>query len=219
MAWASAPLASAAADCPAAQVRLDSAKPMPWCSPRPWEPSLTSAEAGVNSVPKNGVPAIRTAISHASVVVNGITMLHTMPAASAIVSGLAGPNRSDSRPATGDSADSASAAHRNVAAMTVPDEPSRESRSGARTSMTPKAMPARAISHMPVTTWRSRSAGSAALSGCGASGRGAGTVNAIAIRRPAATEAAENAGPAPTAFATAPSTGPNSAPTTAAPSA
>ena len=85
--------------------------------------------------------------------------------------------------------------------------------------MTPKAMPARAISHMPITTWRSRSAGSAARRRCGASGRGAGTVNAIAIRRPAATEAAENAGPGPTAFATAPTTGPNSAPTTAAPRA
>ena len=72
--------------------------------------------------------------------------------------------------------------------MTVPDEPSRDSRSGASTSMTPKAMPARAISHMPITTWRSRSAGSAARRRCGASGRGAGTVNAIdyqeARRRP-----------------------------------
>ena len=192
---------------------------MPWCSPKPAEPSLTSAEAGVNSVPKNGVPAIRTAISHGSVVVSGITMLHAMPAMSATVSGLAGPNRSDSRPATGDSADSASAAHRNVAAMTVPDEPSCDSRSGVRTSMTPKAMPARAISHMPITTWRSRSAGNAARKRCGASGLGAGTVNESAIRSPAATDAAENAGPGPTVLATAPTTGPNSAPTTAAPSA
>jgi hypothetical protein len=192
---------------------------MPWCSPKLAEPSLTSAEAGVNSVPKNGVPAIRTAISHGAVDVSGITMLHAMPAVSAMVSGLAGPNRSDIQPASGDSADSASAAHRNVAAMTVPVTPSRESRSGARTSMTPKAMPARAISHMPITTWRSRSAGSAARRRCGASGGGAGTVNAIAMRRPAATEAAENAGPGPTAFATAPTTGPNSAPTTAAPRA
>jgi hypothetical protein len=45
------------------------------------------------------------------------------------------------------------APHRNVAAITVPDAPSRDSRSGASTSSTPKAMPASAISHMPMATW------------------------------------------------------------------
>jgi len=44
-------------------------------------------------------------------------------------------------------------------------------------------------------------------------------MNATAIRIAPAKEAAENAGPVPTAFATAPTTGPNSAPITAAPSA
>jgi hypothetical protein len=110
------------------------------------------------------------------------------------------------------------APHRNVAAITVPDPPSRDSRSGARTSITPKAMPASAISHMPMTTCWSRSAGSAARSGCGASGRGDGITNATPIRAAPAMEAAENAGPVPTALATAPTTGPNSAPITAAPS-
>jgi hypothetical protein len=149
----------------------------------------------------------------------GIRRLTTVPTASEIMSGLDVPNRSDMRPASGDSADSIRAAHRNVAAMSVPDAPSRASRSGASTSSTPKAMPASAISHMPMASWRSRNAGSAARSDCGASGRGDGIAYAAAIRAAPATEAAENAGPVPTVFATAPTIGPKRAPITAAPSA
>ena len=51
VAWAIAPLADAATDWPAAQVRLDMAKAMPWLSPSPSAPDATSAEAGVKSVP------------------------------------------------------------------------------------------------------------------------------------------------------------------------
>jgi hypothetical protein len=79
--------------------------------------------------------------------------LTPIPAVSETMSGRDMPNRSDTRPATGDSTDSMRAAHKNVAAITVPDAPSRESRSGARTSITPKAMPASAINHMPMATW------------------------------------------------------------------
>jgi hypothetical protein len=85
--------------------------------------------------------------------------------------------------------------------------------------MTPKARPASAISHMPMATFWSRNAGSAARSDCGASGRGDGITNATPIRTAPAMEAAENAGPVPTALAIAPTTGPKRAPTTAAPSA
>jgi hypothetical protein len=82
----------------------------------------------------------------------GIRRLTAVPTASEIVRGLDVPNRSDIRPASGDSADSIRAAHKNVAAMTVPDAPSPASRSGASTSRTPKAMPASAISHMPMAS-------------------------------------------------------------------
>src|SRR5580692_4063909 len=160
-----------------------------------------------------------TPISQGAEVSRGITTAQTAPAASETASGRAAPARSDSRPASGDSPDSTSAPHRNVTAITVPDTPSLDSRSGASTSSMPKAIPASAMSQQPMKTSRSRSAGSAARSGCGAWGRGEGTVNATTISSTSATEAAENAAPVPTALATAPTTGPNRAPTTAAPSA
>src|SRR6202035_5004028 len=162
---------------------------------------------------------MRTQISHGAEVSRGITTAHAAPAASETASGRAAPARSDNRPASGDSPDSTSAAHRNVTPITVPDTPSLDSRSGASTSSMPKAIPASAMSQQPMTTSGSRSAGSAARSGCGAWGRGEGTVNATTIRNTSATEAAENAAPVPTTLATAPTTGPNRAPTTAAPSA
>ena len=162
---------------------------------------------------------MRTPISHGAEASSGITTAHAAPAASETVSGRAAPRRSERRPASGESPDSTSAAHRNVAAITVPDTPSLDNRSGASTSIVPKAIPASAISQLPIMTCLSRRAGSAARSGCGACGRGDGTVNATTIRNTSATEAAEKAAPVPTALATAPTTGPNSAPTTAAPSA
>jgi len=99
------------------------------------------------------VPAIRIAISQGSRGVTGMRTLTAIPVVSETMSGRDMPNRSDRRPATGDSTDSMRAPHKNVAAITVPDAPSRESRSGARTSIKPKAMPASAISHMPMATW------------------------------------------------------------------
>ena len=110
-------------------------------------------------------------------------MLHAMPAVSATVSGL---RRAEPVGQPAGQRGQRRLGQRRAQECGRDDrarQPSRESRSGARTSITPKAMPARAISHMPITTWRSRSAGSAARRRCGASGRGAGTVNAIAIRR------------------------------------
>jgi len=106
-----------------------------------------------------------TPISHDPAVIWGTTTAHTVPSASETASGRAAPRRSERRPAIGESPDSTSAAHRNVAAITVPDTPSRDSRSGASTSTMPKAIPASAISQLPMTTCRPRSAGSAALSG------------------------------------------------------
>ena len=99
------------------------------------------------------MPAIRIAISKGSRGVTGMRTLTTIPTVSETISGRDMPNRSDRRPATGDSTDSMRAAHKNVAAITVPDAPSRDSRSGVRTSSTPKAIPASAISHMPMATW------------------------------------------------------------------
>jgi len=170
-------------------------------------------------VPYHGSPAMSTPISHGPDVSCGITMAQPMPRASETMSGRAAPSLSNSLPASGESPDSTRAEHRNVTAITRPDAPRRDSRSGASTSIMPNAIPASAISQLPSTTSPSRRAGSAARSGCGASGRGEGTVNATAMSSASATAAAENAGPVPTALAAAPTTGPNSAPTTAAPSA
>jgi hypothetical protein len=192
---------------------------MPWLSRCSRAPSLASAAAGAYSEPKNGVPTISTAQSHATVPGSGTTTPKRTPTASATMTGRSAPNLSDSRPAIGDSPDSSTAPHRNVAAITVPLAPSRLRRSGASTLTTPKAMPASAISHIPVTSRLSRSAGPAARRPCGSGGRGAGTANAAAIRATPATEAAENAGPVPIWLASAPTTGPKRAPTTAAPSA
>ena len=123
-------------------------------------------------------------------------MLHAMPTASAIVSGRAAPNRSDSRPASGDSADSTSAAHRNVAAITVPDDA--EPRQPQRREHVDHAEGDPGEGHQPACP--SPPGGRAARAappagGCGASGRGDGTVNAIAIRRPVGDRGGRERGP------------------------
>jgi hypothetical protein len=80
-------------------------------------------------------------------------------------------------------------------------------------------MPASAISHLPVASRGSRSAGTTSRSAWDPPGFGGGTANAATISAAAATEAAENAGPVPTWMAAQPTAGPKSAPTTAAPNA
>ena len=130
------------------------------------------------------------------------------------------PKRSLNLPASGDTQDSITAPPRKMAAITVLLAPSRDSRSGASTSTTPKAMPASAISHMPLASRGSRSARRTSRgAGDPADSTGGGTANAAAISAAPATEAAENAGPVPTWVAAQPTTGPSSAPTTAAPNA
>jgi len=91
-------------------------------------------------------------MSNGSVGAAGIRRLTAVATASETMRGLDVPNRSDMRPASGDSPDSIRAAHRNVAAITVPDAPRWASRRGASTSITPKARPASAISHMPMAS-------------------------------------------------------------------
>ena len=51
VAWATTPLAAAANACPLAQARLPSPNARPWLRPRRCAPALSSAVAGVNSVP------------------------------------------------------------------------------------------------------------------------------------------------------------------------
>ncbi len=162
---------------------------------------------------------MRTALSHGTEPGSHTRTPKAAPAASAAMAGRSSPNRSQNRPVTGDSADSSTAPNKNVAAITVPLAPRRLSRSGASTSTAPKAMPASAMSHMPMATRRSRSAGHAARSPCGSAGPGDGTAHDASISAAPATEAAENAGPVPTWLAIHPTTGPKSAPTTAEPSA
>ena len=48
---------------PRAQARLPRPNASPWSSRWCWAPSLTSAMAGVNSVPKEGMPTISAAMS------------------------------------------------------------------------------------------------------------------------------------------------------------
>src|SRR6185312_12352769 len=85
--------------------------------------------------------------------------------------------------------------------------------------MTPKAMPDKVTSHIPVASRKSRSAGQTAFRPWGLTGSGAGAAKAATMRAPPATEAAENVAPVPIWFAIPPTTGPNSWPTTAAPTA
>ena len=219
MAWARAPLPEAAAAWPAAQARLPRPKASPWSSPCRCAPSLTSVMAGVNSVPKEGMPTISTGTStHADARVGASKLTATAPVSEHLIGTMA-PRRSAARPATGDKAASNPAEARNVPAMTRAVTPRCAIRSGASTSSTPNARPASMVSHSPTPSRRSRTAVKASRSPCGTASRGAGTANAAAIRTPAATAALANAGPVPTSSAIAPTTGPNSAPPTAAPMA
>ena len=219
VAWARAPLPEAAMAWPAAQARLPSPKASPWSSRWCWAPSLTSVMAGVNSVPKHGMPRISAGMSaHADASVGASRLIATAPVSEHLI-GTMGPSRSAARPATGDSAASTPAAARNVPAMIRAVTPRFASRSGASTSSTPNARPASIVSHSPMPSRRSPIAVNASRSPCGTASRGAGTANAAAISSPPATAALANAGPVPTTSAIAPTTGPNSAPPTAAPMA
>ena len=113
---------------------------------------------------------MRMPISHGTDVSGGITKAHAAPTTSETLSGRAAPKRSERRPASGDRPDSTSAPHRNVdgdhqAGHSEPGQAQRRE----HVSM-PKAIPARAISQLPIMTCRSRRAGSAARSGCGTCG-------------------------------------------------
>jgi hypothetical protein len=148
------------------------------------------------------------------------TMPKATPATRLTATGRAAPKRSDRRPASGDTADSSAEAHKKVAAMTALEAPSRANRSGASTLMTPKAIPASIISPMPATSrWSRSAAGIARRPSASELGGATGSTDEAAISTALRTAAAENAGPVPTAFATAPTIGPNSAPTIAAASA
>ena len=175
--------------------------------------------AGVNSVPKQGMPRISAGMSvHPDASVGASRLIATAPVSDQ-VSGTTGPRRSAARPATGDRAASTPAAARNVPAMIRAVIPRLASRSGASTSSTPNARPASIVSHNPMLIRRSPRVTNASRSPCGTAWCGAGRVNAITIRTPPATAALANAGPVPTTSAIAPTTGPNSAPPTAAPMA
>jgi len=219
VAWARAPLPEAATAWPAAQARLPRPKASPWSSRWCWAPSLTSVMAGVNSVPKEGMPTISTGMStHADASVGASRLIATAPV-SEYLTGTMAPRRSAARPATGDNAASSPADARNVPAMTSPVTPRFAIRSGASTSSTPNARPASIVSHSPMPSRRSAIAVKASRSPWGTASRGAGTANATAISSPPATAALANAGPVPISSAIAPTTGPNSAPPTAAPMA
>jgi hypothetical protein len=175
--------------------------------------------AGVNSVPKEGMPTISAGTStRADASVGASKLIATAPASEQPIGRMA-PRRSATRPATGDRTASSPAETRNVPAMTRAVTPSRDIRSGASTSSTPNARPASIVSHSPKPIRRSRAARNASRSPCGTAARGAGTPNATAISTPPATAALVNAGPVPISSAIAPTTGPNSAPATAAPMA
>jgi hypothetical protein len=175
--------------------------------------------AGVNSVPKEGMPAISTGMStHAGATVGASTLIATAPVSDKLI-GTMGPRRSAARPATGESTASTPADARNVPAMIRAVTPRSAIRSGASTSSTPNARPASMVSQSPKLSWRSRAAVKAFRSPWATASRGAGTANATAISAPPATAALENAGPVPISSAIAPTTGPNSAPPTAAPMA
>ena len=197
MAWASAPLPAAATAWPAAQARLPRPKASPWSSRWCWAPSLTSVMAGVNSVPKEGMPTISTGMStHAEPSVGASRLIATAPVSENLIGTMA-PRRSAARPAIGDSAASTPAEARNVPAMTRAVTPRFAIRSGASTSSTPNARPASIVSHSPVPSRRSPSAVNASRSPCGTASRGAGTANATAISTPATTAALANAGLVP----------------------
>ena len=219
MAWARAPLPPAAMAWPAAQARLDRPNASPWSSRRRWAPSLTSAMAGVNSVPKEGMPRISAGMStRADASVGASRLTATAPTSEQPIGTMA-PRRSAARPATGDSTASNAAEARNVPAMTRAVTPRVASRSGASTSRTPNATPASIVSQSPKLSRRSRAARNASRRPCATASRGAGTPRATAISTPPATAALANAGPVPISSAIAPTTGPKSAPPTAAPMA
>jgi len=144
------------------------------------------------------MPTIRRAMSNQAGSSAGASRLTTTAAHSEIRMGVRAPRRSDNRPANGESPDSIAAEARKVAPMISAVTPRWLSRSGARTSTTPKAMPASMVSHMPVPTCRSCTAGHAARRPCGAEPSGLGTMKATAIRAAPATAAAAKAGPVPT---------------------
>jgi len=175
--------------------------------------------AGVNSVPKEGIPTISTGMStHGDASVGASKLIATAPVSENLI-GTMVPRRSAARPATGDSAASSAAEARNVPAMTRAPTPRFAIRSGASTSTTPNARPASIVSHRPKLSRRSPIAVNASRNPCGTGSRGAGTANAAAISTPPATAALANASPVPISSAIAPTTGPNSAPPTAAPMA
>ena len=153
--------------------------------------------AGVNSVPKAGMPTISTGMStHADASVGASKLIATAAVSEHLIGTMA-PRRSAARPATGDSAASTPADARNVPAMTRALTPRFAIRSGASTSSTPNARPASIVSHSPVLSRRSPRAVNASRSPCGTASRGAGTANAAAISTPAATAALANAGMVP----------------------
>ncbi len=219
MAWASAPLPPAAMACPLAQARLPRPNASPWSSRCRWAPSLTSAMAGVNSVPKKGMPRMSAGMSRrADASVGASRLIATAPASEQTI-GTMTPRRSAVRPATGDSIASNAPEPRNVPAMSRAVTPRLASRSGASTSSTPKARPASIVSHSPKASRRSPTARNASRSPCGTASRGACTPSATTISTPPATAALANVGPVPISSAIAPTTGPNSAPLTPAPMA
>ncbi len=130
--------------------------------------------------------------------------------------GASEPRRSESRPMRGDSAASRAAAPRKAALITTAEAPSALRRNGTRTSTTPKAIPARAVSHIPAAIPGSTRAGRAWRRLCGSPGAGFGIVMLMTRRKTPATPAAAKAGPVPTRLATAPTTGPTRAPPRAA---
>ena len=117
------------------------------------------------------------------------------------------PRRSAARPAPGAMTASTPAAAKNVAPSARPLAPSAARRSGTSTSSTPKAAAGSAVSHMPasIERWRSAAAGAVRTS----EPRGAGMVIAQAPSATPKSTVVEKAASRPIAVASAPTTGPS----------
>ena len=114
---------------------------------------------------------------------------------------------------------SAPAAAKKVAPMAGPLAPSESRRSGARRSISPKAIAGTNVSHIPATIPRSRSAAAGVARRSVASAGGAGVVQAHAPSAVPKTTAEAKTSSRLVAVANAPITGPSCTPKIAAPSA
>ena len=126
------------------------------------------------------------------------------------------PRRSDTRPTTGLTPDSSTAAASQVAPIAAAPTPSSSSRSGASTPIVPNSSPGTAISQMPPATRPSRSAASSSRGGDVPSGAAGGVASAQPISTQPKTATPQKTGAMPIASARVPIAGPASVPAIAA---